>query len=59
VLRRIFLHKRERVTGGWRKLQNELHNFYSLPIIIRLVKSRRMRCTGHVVHRKEVRYKTI
>jgi hypothetical protein len=35
---------RDEVTGGWRKLHNEeLHNLYSSPSIIRMVKSRRMR----------------
>jgi hypothetical protein len=44
VLRRIFGPKRDRVTGGWRKLHNgELHNLYSSPSIIRITKSRRMR----------------
>jgi hypothetical protein len=44
VLRRIFVPKRDEVTGGWRKLHNEeLHNFYSSPSIIRITKSRRMR----------------
>jgi hypothetical protein len=33
----------------WRKLHNEeLHNFYSSPSIIRIIKSRRMRWSGHV-----------
>jgi hypothetical protein len=37
------------VTGGWRKLHNEeLHNLYSSPSIIRMIKSRRMRWAGHV-----------
>jgi hypothetical protein len=37
------------VTGDWRKLHNEeLHNFYSLPNIIRIIKSRRMRWAGYV-----------
>jgi hypothetical protein len=49
VLRRIFGPKRDEVTGGWRKLHNEeLRNLYFSPSIIRLVKSRRMRWTGHV-----------
>jgi hypothetical protein len=43
VLRRIFGHKRDEVTGEWRKLQNEeLHDLYS-PTIVRVIKSRRMR----------------
>jgi hypothetical protein len=44
VLRRIFGPKRYGVTEGWRKLHNEeLHNLYSSPSIIRIIKSRRMR----------------
>jgi hypothetical protein len=44
VLRRIFRRKRDEVTGSWRKVHNEeLHNFYSSPNIIRVIKSRRMR----------------
>jgi hypothetical protein len=49
VLRRIFGPKEDEVTGGWRKLRNEeLHNVYSSPSIIRMIKSRRMRWAGHV-----------
>jgi hypothetical protein len=49
VLRRIFGHKREEVKGGWRKLHNkELCNFYSLPDIIMVIKSRILRWAGHV-----------
>jgi hypothetical protein len=49
VLRKIFVWKRDEVTGGWRKLHNEeLHNLYSSPSIIRMIKSRRMRWAGHV-----------
>jgi hypothetical protein len=48
-LRTIFGHKREQVAGGWRRLHNEeLHNLYALPNIIRMIKSRRMRWEGHV-----------
>ena len=37
------------VTGEWRKLHNEeLRDLYSLPNIVRVVKSRRMRWAGHV-----------
>ena len=44
VLRRVFGHKRDEVTGEWRKLHNEdLSDLYSLPNIVRVVKSRRMR----------------
>jgi hypothetical protein len=49
VLRRIFGPKRDEVTGEWRKLLNEeVHNVYSSPNIIRMMKSRRMRWAGHV-----------
>jgi hypothetical protein len=49
LLRRIFVTKRDEVTGGWRKLHNEeLHNLYSSPSIIRKIKSRRMRWAEHV-----------
>jgi hypothetical protein len=48
VLRRLFGPRRE-VTGDWRKLHNEeLHNLYSSPNIIRMIKSKRMRWAGHV-----------
>jgi hypothetical protein len=49
VLRRIFGQKRDEVTGEWRKLHNEeLHDLYSSPSIIRIMKSRKMRLAGHV-----------
>jgi hypothetical protein len=49
VLRRIFGPKRDEVTGNWSKLhKEELHNLYSSPNIIRMIKSRRMRWMGHV-----------
>jgi hypothetical protein len=43
VLRRIFGPKREEVVGVWRRLLNEeLHNLYASPNIIRVIKARRM-----------------
>jgi hypothetical protein len=49
VLRRVFGPKRDEVTGEWRKLHSEeQNNLYSLPNIVRVVKSRRMRWAGHV-----------
>jgi hypothetical protein len=44
------------VTGGWRKLHNEeLHNLYSSPSIIRIIKSRRMKWARHVARMGEKR----
>jgi hypothetical protein len=55
-LARIFGPRRDEVTGEWRKLHNEeLHNLYSSPDIIRQVKSRRMRWEGHVARMGEER----
>jgi hypothetical protein len=57
VSRRIFGPKRDEVPEGWRKLHNEeLHNLYSSPSIIRMIKSRRMRWAGHVARMGEKRY---
>jgi hypothetical protein len=48
-LRIIFGPKREEVTGQWRKLHNDEPNgLYSLPNIMRVIKSRRLRWAGHV-----------
>jgi hypothetical protein len=50
VLKRIFLAKRDEVTGESRKLHNEeLHDLYSSPTPLRVIRSRRMRWAGHVV----------
>ena len=44
VLRRVFVPKRDEVTGEWRKLRNErLNDLYCSPSIFRVTKSRRMR----------------
>jgi hypothetical protein len=54
VLRRIFGLKTDEVTEGWRRLpDDELHNLYSSPNIIRINKSRRMRWTGHMTRKGE------
>ena len=56
LLRRIFGHKRDRVTREWRKLHNEeLNDLYSSLNIFRLIRSRRMRWVGHVVRMGEKR----
>jgi hypothetical protein len=56
VLRRIFGPKRHEVTGGWRKLHNEEpHGLYSLPSMVRVINSRRMRWAGQVARMGEVR----
>jgi len=54
VLWRIFGPKRDEVTGEWRKLHNmELNGLYSPPSIFRVIKSRRMRCAGHLARMGE------
>jgi hypothetical protein len=51
---RIFGSKRGEVTGGWRKLRNEeLHNFYSLQSIIKIINTRKMRWAEHVAQKGE------
>jgi hypothetical protein len=55
-LRRVFGSKRDEVTGESRKLRNEeLNDLYSLPNIVRVVKSRTMRWAGHVARMREKR----
>ena len=50
----VFGPKRDEVTGEWKKLHNEeLNDLYSLPSIVRVVKSRRMRWAGHVARMGE------
>jgi hypothetical protein len=49
MLRRIFGPKKDEVRAGWKKLHNEeLQDLYSSPSIIRIIKSKKMRCGGHV-----------
>jgi hypothetical protein len=56
VLRRIYGTKREEVAGGWRRLHNEeLHNLYASPNIIRVIKLRRVKWAGHVTGMGEMR----
>ena len=56
MLRKVFGPKRDEVTGEGRKLHNEeLNDLYSFPNIVRVVKSRRMRWTGHVARMGEDR----
>jgi hypothetical protein len=55
-VRRILGPKRDEVTGEWRKLHNkELHDLYSSPSIIKIIKSRRMRWASHVARMGEKR----
>ena len=58
VLRNIFGPGRQEVTGDWRKLHSaeELHNFYTLPDINKIVKSRRMRWSVYVAHTRQKKY---
>jgi hypothetical protein len=56
VLRRIFWPKRDEVMGEWRKLHNkELNGLCSLPNIVQVIKSRRLRWAGHVARMGEGR----
>jgi len=56
VLRRIFGPKRDEVKGEWRKLYNEdINDQYSSPNIVWVIKSIRMRWTGHVARMREGR----
>jgi len=53
---RIFGPERDKVTGEWRKLHNEeLNDLYCAPKIVRVIKSRKMKWEGHVVHMGERR----
>jgi hypothetical protein len=57
VLRRISEPKSDGIIRGWRRLHNEeLHNFYASPNIIRMIKLRRMRWAGQVERMREKRY---
>jgi hypothetical protein len=56
VLNRIFEPKREEVAGNWRTLHTEeLHNLYTSPNIIKVIKLRRMRWKRHVAHMGQMR----
>jgi hypothetical protein len=56
VLRRIFGPKRNDVTGEWRKVHNEeLNGLYCSLNIVRVIKSRRIRWSGHVARMEESR----
>jgi hypothetical protein len=56
VLRRIFGPKRDEVTGEWIKPHiEELHDLYSSPGVIRIMKARRMRWAEHVERMGEKR----
>jgi len=56
VLRRIFGPRRDEVTGEWRRLHNgELNDLYCSPNIVRVIKSRRMRCIEHMARTGEER----
>ena len=55
-MRRVFGPKRDEVTGEWRKLhKEELRDLYSLPNIVRVVKSRRRKWARHVARMGEGR----
>jgi hypothetical protein len=54
VLGRIFGQKRDEMLGGWRKLNNEeLHNLYSSPNIVRMTKSMGLKLAGYLARMGE------
>jgi hypothetical protein len=54
LLRRIFVSKRDEVTGEWRRLHNEeLYALHSSPSIIPVIKSRRLKWAGPVARMGE------
>jgi hypothetical protein len=54
VLRRMFRPRRDEVMEGWRTLLNEeLHNLYSLPSIVRIIEPKRMNWAWHVACMRE------
>ena len=56
VLKRIFGPRRDEVMGERRRLHNgKLNDLYSSPNIVWVIKSRRMRWTGHVARMGEER----
>jgi hypothetical protein len=56
MLKRIFEPKRWAVTGGWKKPhEEEFHNLFLSPIIIKLIKSRKTRLTGHVACMEDIK----
>jgi hypothetical protein len=55
-MRKIFGPRWMVVSGGWRRLHNEeLNDLCSLPNIIRVIKSRRMRWARHLTRLREER----
>jgi hypothetical protein len=57
VLRGIFGPKREELAGGWRRLHNkEVHKSYASLHIANIIKTRRMRWTGHAARMGEMRH---
>jgi hypothetical protein len=55
VLRSTFGPKREEVTGGWRKKNDNFHNLYSSPNMFSVITLKRMRCAGHVGRTRKTR----
>jgi hypothetical protein len=56
VLREISERKREEMAGGWRRLhKEEVHNLYTSPDFIRVIKRRRVRWIGHVACTEGIR----
>jgi hypothetical protein len=56
ALKRIFEGKRDEATGEWKRLHKEERNdLYSSTVIMQVIKSRIIRCVGHVARMRDRR----
>ena len=53
ILRRIFGPKKDEIVERRRLHNEELHSFYHLPNVVRMIKYRRLRWAGHVARMEE------
>jgi hypothetical protein len=55
LLRRTFGPSRDETIRSWRKLHEGLHNVFSSPDVVKMIKSRRVRWEDHVARMGEKR----